>query len=175
MTSPLRRAGRSRLPDGAEVLWSVAEGDRGRRWRWAVRASGMLAFSGLVERAPDGAFVRLELATPGGLLTLHPEPDGTSAHGNAVLADGVRPIAIPWEPGWAVAILGDAFGSAVTGWDGRGVVIDPGTLDVRPALEVADEPVLPLDERGVPTIAEAAEWALEESESGAPTGGRGGE
>lgn len=38
MTEPawLRRAGRGRLPDGREILWSVAEGGRGRRWRWVL-------------------------------------------------------------------------------------------------------------------------------------------
>lgn len=162
MTAQLRCAGRGRLSDGAGVRWSVAEGDRGRRWRWTVSRSDGLAIAGLVERAPDGAFVRMELATTSGLLTLHPEPDGRSAHGNAVLADGVRPIELPWEPGWGIAIRSDPFGTAVTGWDGRGVVLDPDALTVEPALEVPDEPVLPLDPRGVPGLADAREWPLEE-------------
>jgi hypothetical protein len=168
VTTLLRRAGRGRLPGGAEVVWSVAEGERGRRWRWTVRRPDGLVTAGLVERAPDGAFRRLELATASGLLSLHPEPDSRSAHGNAVLDDGVRPIALPWEPGWGIAIRGDAFGTAVTGWDGRGVVLDPDLLTVQPALEAADEPILPLDPRGVPTLTEPAEWPLEESGSPAP-------
>ena len=46
----------------------------------------------------DGRPGRLEIATPAGLLTLHPEADGLSAHGNVVGPDGVRPLAYEWSP-----------------------------------------------------------------------------
>src|SRR5689334_6864494 len=92
----LRRAGSALRPGGDHVTWSVAEGRRGRRWREVVvDAGGAVRHSLLLELDPDGRFSHLELSTAAGLLTLHPEGDGT-LHGNAVTGDGVRHIA-----GWA--------------------------------------------------------------------------
>lgn len=96
---PVRVAGDIRLADGSTVVWTVAEGRRGRRWR-EVR-TGVVGFehSLLLETDPDGRFTHLELATTS-LLTLHPEFDGT-LHGNIVVGDdafGVRPIeGEPWD------------------------------------------------------------------------------
>ena len=87
-TGWLRRAGRLLLGGGETVLWSVAEGRRGRRWRSARRdADGNLVSDLLLELDPVGRWTRLELATTAGILTLHPEPDDTAVHGNVVTAD----------------------------------------------------------------------------------------
>ena len=74
MSEPLRRAGAGGLVDGSHVVWSVAEGRRGRRWREVRTApDGGVVSSLLLETDPDGRFSHTELATPAGLLTLHPE------------------------------------------------------------------------------------------------------
>jgi hypothetical protein len=86
----LRRAGHVRAADGASVTWSVAEGHRGRRWRELVRVGNGrpgIRHSLLLETDPDGTFSHLELSTEAGLLTLHPEADGT-LHGNAIVDHG---------------------------------------------------------------------------------------
>ena len=89
MADWLRRAGHIRVLGGESITWSVAEGHRGRRWRELVRMAGASALrhSLLLETDPDGRFSHLELSTPTGLLTLHPEADGT-LHGNAIADHG---------------------------------------------------------------------------------------
>jgi hypothetical protein len=90
MTAWLRRAGHVRAADGAGITWSVAEGHRGRRWRELIRVGAGrpgIRHSLLLETDPDGRFAHLELSTDAGLLTLHPEGDGT-LHGNAVVDHG---------------------------------------------------------------------------------------
>ena len=163
MTDWLRRAGRGRLGSASVVAWSVAEGNRGRRWRWALTEASGLVVAGLAERLPSGQFGRLELTVAGGLLTFHPDSIGSSAHGNVVAADGVWPIAVDWSGEWAVGINGDPFGSAVCGWSGVGFVVDyldgivwrePGSHD--------DVPALACDARGIPILDDAREWPLEE-------------
>lgn len=120
MTDPrpawLRRAGRLALPDGTIVLWSVAEGRRGRRWRsLSVDAGGHVVSDLLLETDPDGRWTRLELARAKGILTLHPEPDGGAVHGNVVTPDGVAPVALPWRPGHALAIVDEPVAAAALG------------------------------------------------------------
>lgn len=156
----LRRAGHGTLPDGASVLWSVAEGSRGRRWRWTVSDGAQLRHSGLLELGLDGRFVRLELDAGSTLVTLHPEPGGRSAHGNVVTADGVRPIAVDWGPECGIEIVGDAFGSTLGAGEGRQIVIDGERVaDMHPAALGSSR--LALDDRGVPQLANPSEWALE--------------
>ena len=90
MVEWLRRAGHVRAADRASTTWSVAEGHRGRRWRELVRVGNGrpgVRHSLLLETSPDGRFAHLELSTDTGLLTLHPEGDG-SLHGNAVVDHG---------------------------------------------------------------------------------------
>ena len=159
MSAWLRRAGSGRQADGSDVTWSVAEGERGRRWRWTVTDKGQVRHVALVEIDPAGRFARLELTSPAGLLTLHPEPDRRSIHGNVVTTDGVRPLALDWSATAALAIAGDSFGSAI---------LQPGaggpTLVIRPRLRiVAGEsgPALERDGRGVPVLRDGREWALE--------------
>jgi hypothetical protein len=163
MTDPgnwLRRAGRGRLPDGAHVTWSVADGSRGRRWRWSLADVGSLVHSGLIELDSKGQFARLELATRHGMLMLHPEPDGVSIHGNVVSAAGVRGLAFAWHAGASLAIAADAFATTILA-TGEGTA----TLVVEPRLAIVEGGVanrLRVDERGVPVLGDAEEWALEE-------------
>ena len=162
MTDWLRRAGSGRLPDGSLVTWSVAEGARGRRWRWTVSAGEGLRHAGLIELDASGRFARLELATADGLLTLHPDARAAVAHGNVVRSDRVDPIAIAWQDGACIALEGDPFGTAIAGLRGRGWVVG---ADLRIWSEddesgVADD-VLDVDERGVPRLLDAREWPLE--------------
>jgi hypothetical protein len=156
----LRRAGRGRLPDGAHVTWSVADGSRGRRWRWTLADVGSFVHSGLIELDGQAQFARLELATRHGMLTLHPEPDGRSINGNAVSATGVRGLAYAWHPGASLAIAADAFATTILA-TGEGTA----TLIVEPRLAIVEGGIahrLPVDQRGVPLLIDAEEWALEE-------------
>jgi len=158
----LRRAGSGRLPDGSLVVWSVAEGSRGRRWRWTVSAGEGLRHAGLVEIDAAGQFARLDLATGDGLLTLHPDASAAMAHGNVVRSDRVDPIEIAWQDGASIAIEGDPFGTAIAGRRGRGWIVE---ADLRIWSEddesgVADD-VLDVDERGVPRLLDVREWPLE--------------
>jgi hypothetical protein len=126
VTDWLRRAGHLRLDDGRDVIWSVAEGRRGRRWREAVRKPHQpgIRHSLLLELGPDGWFSHLELSTEQGLLTLHPEGDGT-LHGNAVTASGVRHVrGVAWDPEGIVLIDGSIV-SRLAAFPGLSSVIAP--------------------------------------------------
>ena len=159
MTPWLRRAGEGTV-GGVLVRWSVAEGSRGRRWRWTVVHAGALRSTSLLELTPEGGFARLERESSRGLLTVHPEVDGRTLHGNLVRAGGVDPIALPWRPGIGLRIAGDAFGSALCpSVDEVLTAAEDGTVSIAPAPAAALE--LTLDPRGVPELTDAAEWPLE--------------
>ena len=66
----------------------------------------------LLEVGTDGRLGRLELTTPAGLLTLHPEPDEASIQGNVVAADGVRPLAFAWSTEHAIDVVGRPIAAA---------------------------------------------------------------
>jgi hypothetical protein len=97
----------------ARTTWSVAEGRRGRRWRTVTRDGDGGWRSMLLEVDPAGRPGRLELVTPTGLLTAHPEPEQTTLHGNVVTADAVRPIAVPWRDGDVLIVAGEPITLAV--------------------------------------------------------------
>lgn len=103
------------------MLWSVAEGRRGRRWRSVrVDTAGALAAERLVsdllvEVDPDGRWTCLELATGLGILTLHPEPGGASAHGNLVSGSGVQPLAFAWSRRHRLVVVGEPVAAAALG------------------------------------------------------------
>jgi hypothetical protein len=124
---PVRAAGRARDAGGRLVLWSVAEGARGRRWREATLdgVAPAVARSLTFETGPDRLPSRLEAATGLGLLTLHPEPHGV--YGNVVGPRGVRPIAIE-RPMLATRLLvdGSRLSAAALAWS------------MEPALPVGD-------------------------------------
>jgi hypothetical protein len=89
VTGPVRQAGRLADDAGRTLTWSIADGQRGRRWRWTVvDRRGSLLVTHTLETDPAGQFVRLESAAAAGLLTLHREADG-SIHGNRVAERGV--------------------------------------------------------------------------------------
>jgi hypothetical protein len=84
----------------------------------------------LLEVDPAGRWTRLELATAAGVLTLHPEPDMRSAHGNVVTGRGVVPLAFGWSPGHRLVLADEPIAAAALGDDelaGRevpGLVVD---------------------------------------------------
>lgn len=109
----VRRGGLATLPDRGEIAWSVADGRRGRRWRAATTRDGVLTASLLLEVGADGRPARVELATAAGLLTLHPEADG-SLHGNVVSAGGIRHLTFDWSDDHEIEMDTNPIPSAVT-------------------------------------------------------------
>jgi hypothetical protein len=127
--TPQRRAGRLPLPGNGDVLWSVAEGRRGLRWR-AVRRdpSGAIVSDLILELDPAGQWSRLELATSDGILTLHPEPDGSAVHGNVVTPNGVRPLALAWSAAHRLLLLDDPVAAVALGAGWEDAVSGPGIV-----------------------------------------------
>jgi hypothetical protein len=167
VTGWLRRAGSGRALDGSLVAWTVAEGRRGRRWREVVVApDGGIRSSLLLELDPDGRFSHLELSTAAGLLTLHPEGDGT-LHGNAVTAAGVDHVrGDPWQPEAAIALEGSWICAAATrradgSWPAAALRIG---LDLSMATEPAAFDPSQVDRDGLPALDGGITWPLEESE-----------
>jgi hypothetical protein len=88
---------------GRAVTWTIADGERGRRWREVTAsparadatdgASEGGAQAVTMETGHAGQWLRLEVAAPAGLLSLHPDRDG-SINGNVVAEAGVRHIAL---------------------------------------------------------------------------------
>ncbi len=187
MSGPIRLAGTFRLPDGARVTWTVADGGRGRRWRADSTADGVLTHALLIEVDPAGRVARLELTTPAGLLTLHPDAVGTTLHGNIVTIAGVQPVTFDWSREHALSVDGRPIADAVTAHhltettrvgERRTVPVvaiapDLSLREARHAFEpvryriwrITDEGgdrMLRLDDRGIPAgFADATEWPLE--------------
>jgi hypothetical protein len=161
--APLRRAGRGTDAARLAVTWSMAEGRRGSRWREVRVAGDAVVSSLLLELDPDERFAHLELATAAGLLTLHPEGDGT-LHGNAIVASGVQHIvAVAWEPtdgllveGSTIARAAAARGPAAT----AEVVIGLDLTIDRRSLEAPAQP-MDLDVDGLPVLVDGETWPLE--------------
>ncbi len=171
MTDPgVRRAGRGQRADGADVTWTIADGRRGRRWRESVVLDGHLVHSLLYETAPDRRFTHLELAAPLGLVTLHPESDGT-LHGNIIRAGGVEHItALTFAPADTLFVTGSPVATAAVAWasegradTGRGSVVelDPGGLTVRPGEGTVVSLNDVADPDGIPILRGAEMWPLE--------------
>jgi len=173
--SRLRRAGRGTAADGSIVTWSVADGRRGSRWREARVQAGALVSSLLLELDPSGRFSHLELATALGMLTLHPEGDGT-LHGNAVEAGGVRHVvAVPWHPEDILLVVGSPISRAAAARRGEepaqtgaarpkgvgiGFVVGLDLAVERRAIG-RSERTIPLDANGLPLFADGVTWSLE--------------
>lgn len=164
----LRVAGTGRSLDGATVTWSVAEGRRGRRWRESVVRDGAVVHSLLFELDPGGRFAHLELTTPAGLLTLHPEDDGT-IHGNAITGTGISHVrGLPWDRDDVVLIEGSVVCHVVAAaWQAARGLERPGIVRIAPDLSLARDrsPLVaaPADGRGLPVLDDAREWPLEET------------
>jgi hypothetical protein len=190
VTEYLRRAGAGTLADGTELTWSVADGHRGRRWRAVSTVDGSVTHALLLEVDLDGRPSRLELTTPAGMLTLHPEEGSDGLHGNVVTAAGVRHLALSWSDDHGLEVDGRPIAAAVTAHrlatttavgEGRTVpvvAIGPQlgvTQTTRRYTRIADGEwridggagdhallVLAIDERGVPVLQTGArEWPLE--------------
>ena len=134
---PTRLGGRTVLPSGDVVVWSVADGRRGRRWRESTARDGVGVRTVLVESAPDGRFQRLEMSTAAGLLTVHPDDSGTTLHGNVVTPDGIRHLTFAWGSDQAVLVEGSPAVTAIAvRWLGRGS--EPGRSAEVTALRIDD-------------------------------------
>ena len=179
----LRRAGAGTDPAGDRVVWTMSEGRRGRRWR-EVRASaeGAVVSSLLLETDPDGRFLHTELSTAAGLLTLHPEPDGT-LHGNVVEGSRVRHVVgLGWDPeavllleGSSISVAAVAHLVGVGGLAGRerwpavlvGLDLAIGVREVaveQPAgtsWRFGEGVVVELDADGLPRFVDGGTWPLE--------------
>jgi hypothetical protein len=156
----MRRAGRGRLPDRGSVVWSVAEGSRGRRWREVRRdGRGVVVSSLLYETHPDSRFAHIELSTAAGLLTLHPEGDGT-LHGNVVTDAGLRHLRdLQWTPESVVLVEGSVVASAAAARRvADGIRITLG-LEVVPLYREIIS--VDTDGDGLPIFADSASWPLE--------------
>jgi hypothetical protein len=183
----LRRGGRGTLAGGERLTWSVAEGGRGTRWREVATRGEAIARSVLLEVAPDGHPTRLEVATAAGLLTLHPETDGSALHGNVVTPEGIRHLTFVWSEGHALVVAASPIAAAIlcrsltdrvlapaTQVKGDGVVIDD-ALDPAASTWTAERLSADrwslrwdggsiecrLDESGLPVLDDAASWPLE--------------
>ena len=183
MARRLRVGGRGTTPSGGSVVWSVAEGSRGRRWREVVRAGEGIGHSLLLETDPGHRFRHLELGTPAGLLTLHPEPDGT-LHGHAVVSEGVRAVeGLPGDEEGIVALDGSVVCVLAAAALLRGSVAADASraqqaVQIPPSLRVAvgliqvsreaggawqvgAGPALGIDHFGLPELTDGASWELE--------------
>ena len=185
----LRRAGRGILPDGATLIWSVADGERGRRWRATAILDGRVTHAVMLESSPGGRPLRLELATASGLLTLHPADDGRSIHGNIVHVAGVRPLAFAWSkeheleivdrPGPSVLMLRRLAKTVeVGGGETVPVLSVDASLVVRPGHRLvrrlgperwliadttaAREITIDVDGDGIPILGAPADWPLDD-------------
>jgi len=165
----LRRAGRGTSADDSIITWSMAEGRRGSRWREVRADDGAVISSLLLELDPRRRFSHLELATAVGLLTLHPEGDG-SLHGNAVDATGVRHVvAVPWQPDDLLLVAGSPISRAAASRRAdaprhsgvaMGVVVAIDLTLVRRAIG-RTERAIDLDPNGLPAFADGQTWPLE--------------
>jgi hypothetical protein len=127
-----------------------------------VTRDGSVVLSLLLETDPDHRFSHLELSTAAGLLTLHPEGDGT-LHGHAVLARGIEHVrGLPWDPDSVVIVEHSSVAAAAASlragdpapcvWIGLDLAIEAGLLE---------EDDLGQTEDGLPILVEEETWPLE--------------
>lgn len=107
-----RRAGTYGTADGSMVVWTVADGRRGRRWREVRSRDGAVDRALLLETDPDGRVTRLEISAAAGLLTLHPEADDSALYGNVATPGGIRHHAFAWSADHALVVDGSAASMA---------------------------------------------------------------
>lgn len=128
---PVRLGGSIRHEEGCELVWSIADGRRGRRWREVCARLGRPSAARLLESDPEGRLTRLEAAASAGLLTLHPSADRRALHGNVVTPTGVRHIALPWGEAHRVLVAGSIASVAMTCRHLAGLVPPGGTAVFR--------------------------------------------
>ena len=167
MAGWLRRAGAGETPDGDHVVWSVAEGRRGRRWREVVTGADgrSIRSSLLLELDPDGRFSHLELATAAGLLTLHPEGDRT-LHGNAITADGIEHIVgRPWDRDAVILLEGSVVCATVAAGVRGGEPASALRISLRLDLTSGRSgPAIARSPDGLPKLVAGRSWPLEEAD-----------
>jgi hypothetical protein len=187
MTAFVRRAGTGRLADGAILTWSVADGERGRRWRAMATSGGTITHALMLEVDVHGRPSRLELTAPAGLLTLHPGPDRSVLHGNLVTPEGVQHLAFEWSDDHGLSVDGRPLADAVTArriadavrvGERRTVPVVAIAPDLTPREETlefepvrygmwrvsgaAGERMVRIDDRGIPVgLVDSSEWPLE--------------
>ena len=190
MTGYERLAGTGTLADGSRLVWTVAEGRRGRRWRAVTSLDGAISHVLLLEVDPDGRPTRLELTTRAGMLTLHPDDGRGWLHGNVVSSEGVRHLRLPWSREHGLEVEGGPLATAVTALrlgpttavgEGRTIPLivigaDLGISEATRRFERLGESewrigravgargatTISVDFRGIPIgISAAAEWPLE--------------
>ena len=185
----MRRGGTASLPGGRHLVWTVAAGSQGRRWRSVTtHGDGRLEAALLAETDLAGRLVKLELATGEGLLTLHPDGDPVRLHGNVVRASGIDHLSFPWSAAHvllagaspvtaAIAVAGSA--SRIGVGEGSKIPAVAVGIDLRPATatwhvaRVAERRwrllaagggaslVLETDADGLPTADDGMTWPLE--------------
>lgn len=186
--APVRRGGHATTIGGDLLLWSEAEGARGTRWRESLMRDGVMVRSLLLEVSPAGRPTRLEVTAPGGLLTLHPEPDESALHGNVVAADGIRHLAFHWSGEHELLIFGSPASATITLRRLAGALVVGASrvldmvridddLEPRDArwnvervahhawhlrdIDGSEERRLSVDDDGRPLLADAVTWPLE--------------
>lgn len=139
MTGPTRVAGSGELVDGSSVIWTVAEGRRGRRWREVITRDGATVHALLFETDGSRRFSHLELARADGLWTFHPEPDGT-LHGNHVTVRGkVRHVqGWPFATDDALLIEGSPIATAALAWGRADDVVAGAWIDLEGVVVTTD-------------------------------------
>jgi hypothetical protein len=179
----LRRGGRGIGPDGSVVLWSVATGRRGARWREVITFPDGTIQVLLLETTTAGRPSRLEVSSTAGLLTAHPASDASALHGNVVTPGGIHHLTLTWTEAHQLLVIRSPISRAVL------VGAIDRTLDETPCVIVGDDLrptigqarvahhgsgrwdlVLPPDERrfavavdsdGLPVLDEGRTWELE--------------
>lgn len=132
---PVRVAGWGTDGSGRSITWSVAEGRRGRRWREVVHDGGAVRHALLYETDTDGRFAHLELSSAAGLVSLHPEQDGT-LHGNRVDPAGAmvdHVVGLPFSPEHLLLVEASTVAVGAAAWLLTGVV-EVGKSVERPAV-----------------------------------------
>ena len=155
--TPLRQGGRADGADGTRLVWSVADGRRGARWREVASDGGGVVRSILLEVAPTGRPERLEVTTSAGLLTLHPGPDASALHGNVVTPDGIRHLAFAWSPAHGLLVDSSPVAAAILVRGLRDARVGESVeVDV---VRIADD-LVPAAERWTVTRPRERAWSL---------------
>jgi hypothetical protein len=115
VSQPPRVAAHERDSLGRDVTWTVAEGRHGRRWRELAIEPGGAVRSLTLQTDGQGAWERLEIAGGSGLLSLHPESNG-SIHGNIASRYGVRHLSIGAVKPARVDVPGSLVAEAALCW-----------------------------------------------------------
>jgi hypothetical protein len=111
----VRVAARDRDSRNRDVVWTAADGRNGRRWRELATTGGAVARSLLLETDNQGGWLRLEVSGVDGLLSLHPEGDG-SIHGNIADRTGVRHFSLGKQKPARVDVPGSLVCEAALCW-----------------------------------------------------------